>query len=392
MNGLLKPNLLILVVCQLVSVSGSVLIVTLGGIVGAELSGRASLATLPMALMVVGTAVGTLPAAWMMQRLGRRNAFVIGLVLGGVGMGLGALSLSVESFGLFCVATTVQGVSMAASQHYRFAAAESVQPALVSQAVSIVLLGSIGGAILGPELVKVAGGELASFQAPLQFAAGLYVLAVLVILGFRDRTGSDHAPAGGKVRFRVLLSRRFLLAAVAAGVVGQGVMTLIMTATPLSMHVMDGFSLADTASVIRNHVLAMYVPSLFSGWLIARMGVGPIVWLGLVIFIATVGIGLLGHSYLHYSASMIALGIGWNFLFVGGTTMLVRAFEPDERFAAQALNDFAVFGGSAVASLAAGGLLHLLGWEGLLLAALPILLALAVLLLLVRGDARLRAE
>ena len=387
---LMNPNLLRLVFCQLVSVSGTVLVITLGGIVGGALAGDPRLATLPMSLMVVGTACGTIPAALLMRRIGRRAGFLIGLTVAALGMGLGILALQAHSFVLFCLGTSLVGLSLAASQQYRFAAAESVGPAQVSQAVSVVLIGSIGGALIGPELAKLTGQDIGSFARPMWVAMALYAAGMVALLGFRGAASPGGAPEKAAGGVGAMLRQRLLITAVAGGVVGQGVMTLIMTATPISMHVVDGFSMPDTANVIRNHVLAMYLPSLVSGWLIAQLGVGRIMWIGILVMLATVGIGLMGHAYLHYSLSMIALGVAWNFLFVGGTTLLVRAQQDGQEFTAQAFNDFCVFGGSALASLAAGAVLHSIGWEALLITGLPVVAVLAGLLFSVRKDARIR--
>ncbi len=387
-SPILNANLTRLVICQLVMVSGTVLIITLGGIVGGALAGDPRLATLPMSLMVVGTALGTVPAALTMRRIGRRAGFLLGLTVACCGMLLSIGALAAESFALFCAGTALIGTSLAASQQYRFAAAESVAAERVSQAVSIVLVGSIGGAVIGPELAKLAGQSIDTFRTPMWVALGLYVVGMLALIGYRDRQGASETHAGPGGGVRGLLRQRLILAAVLGGVVGQGVMTLIMTATPISMHVLDGFSLPDTADVIRNHVLAMYLPSLVSGWLITRVGLGRVMFLGVAVMLATIGIGLLGHAYMHYALSMIALGVAWNFLFVGGTTLLVRAQEQGQGFTAQAFNDFCVFGGSAVASLAAGALLHSIGWEALLLTGVPIVLVLLVLLFSVRTDRR----
>jgi MFS family permease len=174
---------------------------------------------------------------------------------------------------------------------------------------------------------------------------------------------------------RELTAQPLLLLAIAAGVVGQGVMTFVMTATPVSMHIMDGHSMTDTAGVIRAHVLAMYVPSLVSGVLISRLGERRLMLGGIGIYLATLSVGLLGHELMHYTGALILLGVGWNFLFVGGTTLLVKTYQPSERFRAQGLNEAAVFGTSALASLMAGAVLSQIGWQAVLWSTLlPVLL------------------
>lgn len=390
---MLNANLALLIVCQLVSVSGTVLVITIGGIVGAEIAPSPEFATLPMSVMVVGTACGAIPAAMLMRRIGRRYGFMVGLATAACAMLVAHTALSFGHFGLFCVGTTLLGLTLAFSQQYRFAAAESVPAEKVSQAVSIVLLGSIGGAIVGPELATTAVGDtLERFQRPLLIVAGMYAVAMCLAYGLRF--SAPVAPVTEEPRdaarpLRELLRERVFLVAVLGGVVGQGVMTLVMTATPLAMHVHDGFSLDATASVIRNHVIAMYIPALVSGVLIARFGVLPIMLTGVLVFVVTLLIALAGREYIHYSASMIALGIGWNFLFVGGTTLLVRTHRHAERFTAQAFNDFSVFGGSALASLGAGILLHGLGWNGVIYVAAPVVVFMLAALVATRRDPRI---
>jgi cyanate permease len=213
---------------------------------------------------------------------------------------------------------------------------------------------------------------------------GLYLFSALLLSGLREnsdrltpagrRGGADRAADGG---MRSLLKRPAFVAAVLAGVVGQGVMTYVMTATPVSMNVAQDFSLQLTSEVVRAHVIAMYLPSLITPWLIARLGIPRMMLIGLVALATTVGVGLAGHHLMHYWFAMVLLGVGWNFLFVSGTSLLVQTYEPQERFHAQALNDFSVFGASATASLCAGTVLYTFGWNTLLMSALP---ALAVML------------
>jgi MFS family permease len=207
----------------------------------------------------------------------------------------------------------------------------------------------------------------------------------LLLLALREPSPApESGPRLGRRPLREMVAQRLFLVAVLAGVVGQGVMTFIMTATPISMHVMDGFSLPETAAVIRTHVLAMYLPSLVSAFLIGWLGARGLMWAGLAAFGATVAIALQGHQYLHYWWSLLLLGVGWNFLFVGGTTLLVQSYRPVERFTAQAVNDFSVFGVAALGSLLAGSVVHLAGWEAVLWGSLPALLVMMASLLWLR--------
>lgn len=384
MLDFLNRNLLILFVCQLVFVSGTVILVTVGGLVGYQLAPDPSIGTLPVALMVVGTACATIPAAMTMQRFGRRIGFWLATLIAACGAGCAVWALGQHSFVLFCVGTTMVGSSLGFSQQFRFAAAESVELQHVSYAVSFILLGSIVGAIVGPGLVTYAAQAQPDnpYQLAFQAAIGLYAVAAVVLIGLQglqpqaDTADQPVVPARPVL---AILSGPKLLTAVMAGVVGQGVMTYIMTATPISMNLSEGFSLQETSAVIRAHVIAMYLPSLITPFVIERIGVARVMVMGVIVFLVTVAIGLAGHHYLHYWGSMVLLGVGWNFLFVGGTTLLVQAYRENERFKSQAINDFSVFTMSALASLLAGTILHQLGWSMVLISTLPMLVVMMVM-------------
>lgn len=380
-----QRNLIILLLAQVCFTSASILLVTIGGIVGASLAPSPALTTLPVSLMVVGTACATVPAALGMQRFGRRAGFSTAALIGACGALIGMAGLAADAFWPFCLAALCIGAMLAFGQQFRFAAAESVPVERAGKAVSLVLLGSIGGALIGPEFVARSPGldPEHPFRFALAAVAGLLVFAALLLACLR----TEPLPATGKddeARPRPLadMIRTPLFAvAVLGGVVGQGVMTFLMTATPVAMHVVDGHGMPDTAGVIRAHVLAMYVPSLFSGALIARVGARPVMLAGVLAMGLTVVLGLAGREVLHYGAALVLLGVGWNFLYVGGTTLLVSSYRPEERFRAQAFNDFAVFGTSALGSLLAGSLLLGLGWDRVLWLALVPLALMMVLLL-----------
>ncbi len=389
----MNRNLLLLMASQCMATAGTVLVVTLGGIVGTALAPAAALATVPMSLMVVGTAAAAVPAALLMRRIGRRRGFALAALAAAGAALLGAAALWFESFLLFCAATLLIGAKVAFSQQYRFAAAESVAAARAGRAVSLVLLGAVGGAFLGPELATRA----AHLVAEVTYAGSFLALAVVFVAaaGLLSLLAEPRVVESGEIEaprrpLSVVARQPLFVIAVLGGVVGQGVMTFVMTATPISMHVLDGFSLAETAGVIRVHVLAMYLPSLVSAVLIGWLGVGRLMGLGLGLFAVTLVIAFQGHEYLHYWGSLLLLGVGWNFLFVGGTSLLVQSYRPSERFTAQAANDFCVFGVAALGSLLAGSVVHVLGWEGVLWGSLPLLVVMAVALvwlaLLPRAD------
>lgn len=382
-------NLAVLFIAQLFAVCASMVMVTLGGIIGTRLATLASLATLPVSLMVVGTALGTIPAALLMRRIGRRHGFMAGALTGATGIGLASVGLINQSFATFCAGVGMFGLNLAFVQQYRFAAAESVTPDRVGGAVSLVLLGSIGGALIGPELVHAGRHWIADteYAGTLLALAGLQLAAALLLILFRNQMPVATHPTERTARpLRQVVLQPVYLVAMAGGVVAYGVMSFIMTATPVSMHVIDGHSMNHTADVVRSHVVAMYAPSLVSGWLISRLGSRVLMGAGAVIMLATVLIGLQGHAVMHYWLALVMLGIGWNFLYVGGTTLLTRTYRASERFRAQAVNDFSIFGCSAAGSLLAGTVIHLLGWAILLLAVTIPLLLMLTALIWIRGQ------
>ena len=376
-------NLSILLVGQLVAVSGSVLIVTIGGLVGADLASDPALATLPLSVLVIGTACATVFAAMLMRRVGRRRGLAIGAAIATAAAFVSAYGMYADSFALFCLGIGGWGVNNAFVQQYRFAAAESVAVSFASRAISLVLLGAIGGALVGPLLATQGRGWIAAhaYMGSMLAVAVLQLALSLLFVAFEDRQESDVVATSGPVRpVGAMLANGTFVVAVLGGVVGYGVMNLVMTATPLSMHVHDGLSLGATAWVIESHVLAMYVPSLFSGALIGYLGAPRIMMVGVVAMLATVATGLQGHETMHYWWALVLLGLGWNFLFVGSTALLVESYLPSERFKAQALNEFSVFGASAVASLLAGTVLHAFGWNAILWSSAPLLIAMFVAL------------
>ncbi|MFM7121629.1 MAG: MFS transporter [Gammaproteobacteria bacterium] len=380
---MLNRNLIILLLCQCFTTAGTVLVISVGGIIGATLAPSPWLATLPPSIMVLGSALAVLPASWFIQRTGRHPGLALAAFAGTVGPLAAVGALLAEQFWLFCVAAGIVGAQIAFAQQYRYAAAESVSEAQGPQAISLVLVGSLGGASIGPALAAMA--ETPVFGVPwisgFLGSAVLSVLSGVLLLGLRglgqvvaaDRTASQGALT------RLLQSPVFLVA-VLAGVVAQGMMAFVMTATPVSMHVVDGHGMPDTSSVIRAHVLAMYIPSLASAALIGYLGLPRMMWIGIAALGATVFVGLQGHAVLYYWWALVLLGVGWNFLFVGGTSLLVLSYQPEDRFRAQALNDFVVFGCSAVASLLAGSVVIQFGWAPVMWGTVPFVAVMAVAL------------
>ena len=376
-SELLNRNIAVLTIAQAASVTGTTSLITLGGIVGRDLAPSPALATLPISMLVVGTAAATLLAAWIMSQIGRARGFVCGASIGCAGAICAVLAMIDANFLMFCAAAVLIGVANAFAQQYRFAAAESVSAASAGLAISITLAGSLLGAVLGPELA--ARGEFwlhgARFAGTFVAVAGCYVFSGVVLLGLRSSVVSTPSVSSHEVRpVREIARNRVFVVAVLGGAAGFGVMSFVMTAAPLAMHITDGHSLAHTAGVIQAHVLAMYAPSLVTGLLLRRFGITTVMLGGALILCLTVVAGFAGREILHYGISMVALGVGWNFLFVGGTTLLGTSHRPQERFRAQAVNDFTVFGLSAAGSLAAGAVMQLYGWNAVLWASVPVII------------------
>ncbi len=376
-------NVLLLSLARALGMTGPSVVVLLAGIVGADLAPVPELATLPVSLMVLGTALASIPAALIMQRIGRRNGFVGAALLGVGAAGLGAYAVLAGNFLLLGVAALLIGANSAFAQQYRFAAAESVPEAQAGRAVSIVLFGSILAGYLGPE-AATRGQRL--LQVP--YAGGFLALALLflasaVALAFLKDIRPTQASVGGTERpLKMIVGQPMFLVAMIASAVSYGVMSLIMTATPVHLHRMQGASLDQTALIIQSHVVAMYLPLLFTGWLTERFGVRRLMLAGAVCLFLTVAVGVMSESLLHYWITLVLLGIGWNLLFVGGTVMLTLSYHPAERFKAQAVNDFVVFGVTALASLSAGAMIFRAGWEAMNLLPLPFLVLVVVSLYL----------
>lgn len=392
---MLSRNLVLLVCTQLISATGSIVFVTLGGLIGTALASNAAWATLPLTMIVLASAFTTMPAALLMKRIGRRAGFALSSCSAVVAVLLAAWALSQSSFLIFICATFLFGINLAFTQQYRFAAAESVEQKYVPRAISFVLLGAIGGALLGPQIVTV-GHELISgvpHSGSMLVLACCYALQVVLFL-FLEKTRAEKSAASAEAGrpLSTVARQRVYIVAVLGGIAGYGLMTLVMTATPISMNIDNGYSLQVTAGVISAHVLAMYVPSLVSGFLVEKLGVIRMMFAGAFGLLATSIVGLQGHSVMHYWWALVLLGVGWNFLYVGATSMLTYTYTDSERFRAQGLNDLLVFGSSATASLLAGTVMHYFGWFELMLIPIPILAFVCVALVLVRNDQLLQRK
>jgi len=335
--------------------------------------------------MVVGLALFTLPAAFLMKRVGRRLGFVSAALMAGLAALLAGYAIREGSFYLLCLATVFIGANGAFVQQYRFAAIESVEPSLAGRAVSLVLLGGIAAGFIGPE-IAVRGSALmpaTAYMGSFVALAALNGFAAVVLLFYKEQRGKTaEATEVGRPLRQVAAQPTYRLAVFSAAV-SFAVMTFVMTATPVHLSSAHGYSLGTTSNVIKSHVAAMYIPSLFTGFLIDRLGLQRVMLGGVLTLLVSAIVGVGASNLPAYYTALILLGVGWNLLFVGATVLLTRSYDPAERFRAQALNDFIVFGAQATASLSAGAVLQLVSWDAVNLIGVALLML--ALVLLVRG-------
>lgn len=365
LSGARRAARLLALASALGGTSGTIAIGT-GGLVGVAMLAPAdrALATVPITTFIIGSALTTIPAAFLMRKVGRRAGFVAGALVGAAGSLAATATIAFSSFWLFCLAMATMGAANAFYQQYRFAAADAAEPSFKPKAISIVLVGGIANAVLGPQ-ASIHGLGLvpgAPYAGPFLILTGFYLATALILSRLVVPPPAPPAPAGtGRPLSSVVLTPRFLIALVCA-ITSYALMSFVMTATPIAM-IEHHHGHADAQHAIQWHVLAMFGPSFFSGALIARFGKGPIVALGLLLIALSAVVGLTGTTLAHFFLALILLGIGWNFGFVGGTAMVATLYRPEEAFRVQAFNEFTLFGCVAVASFASGKVLALSGWD-----------------------------
>lgn len=384
-----RRNLGLLTASLSLGAASGPIIISLGGLVGQMLASRPALATLPVSLYNLGMALSTLPAAWMMRRHGRRAAYALGAFIAIAAALLAMRGIMQSDFVLFCLGTALSGYYAASVQNYRFAAADTVAPEYRARAISLIMIGGLVAAVIGPQTVIWTRDAWPSAPFAGSFAAQavLALLALPLLLALRmpketavakqeqATTGSDARPLGEIAR-----SPRFIAAASAA-VVTYGLMAFIMTAAPMAM-VGCGHTVGEAALGIQWHVLAMFAPAFATGKLIDRFGKTTVTATGLLLIAASGLLALAGLDLLHFWGSLVLLGVGWNFGFVGATALLTDVYRPSERAKVQALNDFLVFGVVAVASFGSGKLLGSAGWDAINLFMMPLIAATLLLLVL----------
>ena len=385
MLGRTRRNVLILALCQGLYLSARSTQAALSGLVGATLAPTPLLATLPYSLITLTTASTTIPASFLMARFGRRAGFVLGALIGGCGGALSTVAIFHRSFVLFCIGNALMGCFQASAQYYRFAAADASELAFKSRAVSWVLAGGVAAAVLGPSVARFSK----DLFAPVLFAGAYLAIVVLASLSALLLTflaipaPGTWAERGGGRPLAVIARQPAFAAALANGVLGYAVMSFVMTATPLAA-VACGHGSDDAIGIIRWHLVGMFLPSFFSGALIERFGVIRICLLGGALLLASVLISLSGTALYHFWIALALLGVGWNFMYVGGTTLLTTCYRPEERAKTQAANEFLTFGAVALSSFSSGGVLAGFGWNAVNYAVMP-LLSLAVLVTLWYG-------
>ena len=375
-----RRNAVILAIAQALYGAALTAVVVTSGLVGAQLAPSPSWATLPMSMVIVGTALTTFPISLMMRRTGRRLGFVICALTGALGSLIGVYAIFVRSFELFLLGCFLVGVYQASASYYRFAAADTASPAFKPKAISWVMTGGIVAALVGTVLVMYT----VDLFAPVTFAGTWFAMALLALGGTLILLAVDiplseahDAPSGRPLRV-IARQPRYIVAALTA-MLAYGIMMLVMTATPVAM-LGCGFSVQDSSWVIQWHALAMFVPSFFTGSLIARFGAEKVSAVGMLLLVGAASSGLMGIHFENFAVGLILLGLGWNFGFIGGTTLLTDTYEPEERNKAQGLNDFLVFATTAATSLSAGKILAWFGWSGVNYAVLPMVVLALVMI------------
>ncbi|WP_241503701.1 MFS transporter [Ferruginivarius sediminum] len=377
----------VLAACQALAMTCSALVIAVTALVGQTLAPDRGLATLPLALQFLGLMATTTPASYFMKRFGRRAGFTLGAAIGVVAGLLGMQAILVDSFNLYCLATVLTGAFLAHAMYYRFAAADNAADEHRSRAISLVMAGGVLAAIMGPQLANWSK----DLFAPIDFAGGYLVVAVLcgvqvVLVQFArlPKPRPAERALGGR-RLGALLRHPSLVLAIACGMVAYGAMNLIMSVTPPAM--LDcGHSFGSAAFVIQWHVFAMYAPAFFTGHLIQRFGVRAIVATGALFMLACVAANLSGQEIVQFAGALVLLGVGWNFMFVGGTTWVTQLHAEGEKAKVQALNDVLVFATVAVTSLGSGWIFDRLGWAAVNVAiVVPVVLVLLAVVMLARS-------
>ena len=376
---MLKRNFIILLISQIFSSTPPVVTILLSGIIGSTLIDIKSLATLPTAIMIVGTASSSIIASRIMSHKGRQFGFCLGSLVSTFASISCAFSVFFENFYFFIISNFFIGVAMAFTHQYRFAVAENVKKNLIPRAISSILLLSIIGALLGTNIVTITKNLVTNhlYVGSYISLSLLTVIPLFLFLFYQDEKFSFQKRDVSGRTIKELLSNKYIQQAITSAGIGYITMSFLMTATPISMHVKDGISLYKTGIVIQLHVIGMFLPSLITGELIKKFGHTKIIYTGVLILVLCIVVNFIHQSFYNYVFGLILLGIGWNFTFVTGTSLLVvsyEKYEKEEKFRTQGFNDFLIFSSQALGSLSAGYFLYLTNWQTINLFCLPLLL------------------
>jgi predicted MFS family arabinose efflux permease len=385
-----KRNVLILAACQTLYMSGTSLMITTSPLIGQNLAPDPQWATVPLAAHHCGVMAATIPASQIMRVIGRRPGFMMATLFGMTGASIAGLAVLEAWFWVFCLGVFVVGWFNGFAVFYRFAAADISPPAFRPKAISWVLTGGLFAAVLGPQLANLTKDwiEPVLFAGSYFSLIGVYILNLILVSFVRIPPLTDAERAtSGRPLLQILAQPKCMVAVITA-FVAYGVMSLLMTSTPLAM-AGCGFAFSDSSLVISAHIIGMFAPSFFTGSLISKFGTLRIMLVGILINVICVGVDLAGLHFLNFAVGLFLLGVGWNFMFIGATTLLTETHEPSERAKIQGFNDFLIFGTITVAAVSSGNLLHYFGWTIVNYGVLPFLcLVLLMVVWLVRAEAR----
>ena len=376
----MNKNLWLLTLSQIFSFTAAPITVFLSGIIGSQISPIKSLATLPMSVSIVGIAIGSIFASKVMSVIGRKTGFITASIGNSLASILTAYSIMDQNFILFCLSNFLIGFGMAFTHQYRFAAAESVEKSKAPKAISIILLGGIVSALIGPNLANYTKGIVSEhlYVGSYLSLSILTLIPIIFLLFYKDTSKLEiNIKYSGRSYLELISQPRFLQAIIAAAF-GYAIMTFLMTATPISMHIIEKISLNKTSIVIQLHIVAMFLPSLITGYLIKKYGHSNIMYAGVFLFSITIITSFFDQTFTNYLFALVFLGLGWNFLFISGTSLLVLNYKEEEKFKAQGFNDFIVFSIHATASLIAGILLSTIGWKSINLVCIPFLILILI--------------
>ena len=382
----MNKNLWLLILSQIFAFTAAPVTVFLSGIIGSKFSPIKSLATLPTALSIVGIAIFAIFAAKIMSIIGRRAGFIFASILSSLSSLLAAYSIIIESFILFNFSCFLLGAGVAFSHQYRFAAVETVKKDMAPKAISIILLAGIGSAFIGPNLANISKEFISEhlYAGSYIVLAALTLTSTIFLLFYKDGHKLNHTNKKIARSYFELISQPRFLQALVASAFAYAVMSFLMTATPISMHVMEKISLTKTGLVIQLHIAAMFLPSLVTGNLIRKFGHSKIMYAGVTLFSITILTSLFEQNFINYLIALVFLGFGWNFLFISGTSLLVLSYREDEKFKAQGFNDLIVYSIQAIASLSAGVFLTLTSWKTMNL--ICIIFLITIILSTLRAD------